>query len=553
MDLARPVEDLVAAVARSRSLSAATILAFTALCLLPGFATTPMLDGAEPGFVVAARGMWATGDYATIRLQTGSSDLIWAARGGYWLAAVASQLAGPDAPLLAYRLPSLLAGLLIPVLTWWAALGVVRNRGALLAGLFMAVSGALGLQARLAMPDTVLLAVLIIGAGALVRLWANPLAKKRANLAVLFWFAVGAGFLVRGPWAPGALVLTAGLLALERRGWIGQLKSVPGAVLMGTALALWAAVSGVTLLSGGFSYQPDLILARLGVPFAAEAPPGTYFLLLPLLIGPAVTFILVALPWVLDNLRRPAVVFALAWAGPPWLVAEFWPSKLPHLILPALPALAILGGVAIDRGGARIGGWISWFYSLGPLVWPPVIAVVFPVAFWALEGRVPVLGTIWLMAAAVAGPVAWFWLRQGRVGASATLAVISAMLIYWSFFGAFLPGLGGLRISERLEATAIQAVNCSPPNFSVAGYPEESPVFVIGPSVRFVDAAGAADFLAVDGCRVAAVERGQISSFRQRADDLGLDLADHARVVGLNLRKLRRAEMHVFTLDGISR
>lgn len=226
MDFANRLDDLIAVVARSRSLSAATILVFTVLCLLPGFATTPLMDGAEPGYVVAARAMSATGDYATIRLQTGSSDLIWAARGGYWLAAFASQLVGQDAPLWTYRLPSLLAGLAVPVLTWWAALVVVRNRGALLAGLLLAASSALGFQARLAMPDTVLLAVLILGAGALVRLWANPLGRNRARFAVLFWCAIAVGFLVCGPWAPGALLVTAGLLALDRGGWTRQLKSI---------------------------------------------------------------------------------------------------------------------------------------------------------------------------------------------------------------------------------------------------------------------------------------------------------------------------------------
>ncbi len=98
------------------------------------------------------------------------------------------------------------------------------------------------------------------------------------------------------------------------------------------------------------------------------------------------------------------------------------------------------------------------------------------------------LGTIWLMVAAVLGPVAWFWLRKGRVGPSAALAAVSAMLIYWNFFGAFLPGLGGLRISERVETATTQAVNCSSPTLSVAGYPEESAAFISGPSLRFVDA-----------------------------------------------------------------
>ena len=109
------------------------------------------------------------------------------------------------------------------------------------------------------MPDTVLLAVLILGAGALVRLWANPLGRNRARFAVLFWCAIAVGFLVCGPWAPGALLVTAGLLALDRGGWTRQLKSIPGAVLI---------AAGGGALGGGHRRQPSHRRFQL--------PAGTY-------------------------------------------------------------------------------------------------------------------------------------------------------------------------------------------------------------------------------------------------------------------------------------
>ena len=40
--------------------------------------------------------------------------------------------------------------------------------------------------------------------------------------------------------------------------------------------------------------------------------------------------------------KEPAIRFLLAWAGGWWLVCEAVPTKLPHYVLPAYPALAIL-------------------------------------------------------------------------------------------------------------------------------------------------------------------------------------------------------------------
>ena len=37
--------------------------------------------------------------------------------------------------------------------------------------------------------------------------------------------------------------------------------------------------------------------------------------------------------------------FLLAWAGAWWLVVEAVPTKLPHYVLPAYPALAILAAL----------------------------------------------------------------------------------------------------------------------------------------------------------------------------------------------------------------
>jgi hypothetical protein len=77
-------------------------------------------------------------------------------------------------------------------------------------------------------------------------------------------------------------------------------------------------------------------------------------------------------------------------------------------------------------------------------------------------------------------------------------------------------------------------------------------VFALGRGTRLVDAWAAADFLNSAGCRVAAVDRSQIGSFRQRADDLGLPVLDIAQIAGFNPRKMRFVELHLFLVEGAS-
>jgi hypothetical protein len=91
---------------------------------------------------------------------------------------------------------------------------------------------------------------------------------------------------------------------------------------------------------------------------------------------------------------------------------------------------------------------------------------------------------------------------------------------------------------------------CPTPSFAGAGYPEESLVLALGPETRIVDPWSAADFLNSAGCRIAVVDTSQISSFRQRAEDLGLGLLDRGRVTGFNLRKMRAVDLHLFTAGG---
>ena len=541
------VREIVDWLAMSPAASLAAILIVALVCFLPGFMSIAPLDGDEPGYAVAAREMVDTGDYASIRLQT--ENTIWRPRGAYWIQALVVTLAGGSPPLWVQRLPSLAAAVAAAMLTWWTALAFGRPRAALLAGLFIAASGLVGLEARLATADAILLAATTLSCGALARLWLNREAEHTGLLAGLFWIGLGVAILAKGAVAPAMALAAAIILSLERLefAWLRRLRASTGVVLLFLIVSPWLIAVALTLLQGPSDGPSADFLDRLGVSFALKAPPGSYLLLLPLLAGPCATFIFIALPWIWTEYRRPIVFFALAWAGPLWIAAELVQTKQPQNVLPAIPAIAMVAAAAIDAGAGRIGGRISWFYSLGPLLWPPLVAIVMPVVFYALEGSIPVAATLAFAVAAVLGPITWVWLRRGDAVGAAALSVVTVIFIYAGFFGAFVPGLSGIRIGERVAATAAKSVPCFGPAYAAAGYPEESIVLALGARTRIVDPWAAADFLSTSGCRVAAIDASQVSSFRQRADDLGISVVDHGHVAGFNLRKMRTVDVHLFT------
>ncbi len=546
-DFAEAVEAAVGRLAGSRAASAAVILIVALACFLPGFGTLPPFDGDEPSYAVGAREMVASGNLAVAQVQT--DMLPWRPHGAQWLEVAAVSLAGPDAPIWVYRIPSLMGGVATALLTWWAAMAFQRPRAALLAGLLVAGSGVLGLQARLAAPDALLVATTTLTAGALARIWRPEQGKAPSELLTLvFWASIGAGCLLKGGVAPAMAAMALLVLSVERGSfaWLWRLRPATGVVVLIAFAVPW--LLSVAALAVADTSGPDIaFLTRIGVPFALEAPAGTYTLLAPLLAGPAMTFIFLAIPWISENLRRQDVLFALAWGAPLWLAEELFPEKLPQYVLPAIPAIAWIAGAAIDAGVTRIRGKISVFYSAGPLVWPPTIVVVVPIAFLLIEGWFPVVAFLAFAVAAVLGPLAWFWLRRGKAVAAAAMSMVTVVFIYLGFFGVVVPDLSVLRVSERIVATATSDLSCSDPMFAAAGFPEESLVFVAGPDTLLTDGFGAADFLDEPGCRVAAVDTTQISSFRQRADDLGVEPVEQGRVLGFNLRKMRRVDVHLFS------
>src|SRR6516162_4889000 len=155
--------------------AAAFLMVCGLLLFLPGFFNIPPIDRDEARFAQATRQMVESGDFVDIRFQ----DEVRYKKpvGIYWMQATAVETASAlglpraQARIWLYRVPSLIGALGAMLLTYWTALTFASRRGALLAGLIMASSVLLGVEARLAKTDAMLLFATVAAMGALARIY----------------------------------------------------------------------------------------------------------------------------------------------------------------------------------------------------------------------------------------------------------------------------------------------------------------------------------------------------------------------------------------------
>src|ERR1700687_5685835 len=164
------------------------LIVFSLIAFLPGFFQIPPVDRDEARFAQATKQMLESGQYVDIRFQ----DEVRYKKpvGIYWLQAAAvkaGETVGiPQArtTIWLYRLPSLIGAIGAVLLTYWTALAFVARRTALLAALMMASSVLLGVEARLAKTDAVLLLTSVAAMGAMARIY---LTTRRTPGAEIGW------------------------------------------------------------------------------------------------------------------------------------------------------------------------------------------------------------------------------------------------------------------------------------------------------------------------------------------------------------------------------
>ena len=526
---------------------ALALLAIVALVsFLPGFFQIPPVDRDEARFAQATKQMIETGDYVDIRFQ--EETRYKKPIGIYWLQAAtvrAAEAVGiPQARtrIALYRIPSLAGALGAVLATYWAAMAFVSRRAALLAGIMMATSILLGVEARLAKTDAVLLLTCVTALGAMARAYLaeqgdRPSSLPATAIAAIFWAAIALGILIKGPMILMFVGFCAAALAVVDRSarWLLRLKPLIGVPIAIAIVMPW--LVAIMIRSGGTFFTDslggDMVAKVTGGQESHGLPPGFYLVVFWLTFLPGALLAGLAAPAVWRARAEPGCRLLLAWIVPAWIVFELVPTKLPHYVLPLYPAVAILIAGAVASGSLSRNLWL-----VRGTVWWFVLMMMVALLLIALEIAVGHKLDLWTWTFAAAAVIfsLFAWLLYESDGAETSLARAAAASVMLSVaaYAATLPSLRQLFPSVGL-AKYMHSAGCAAPEAVTAGFHEPSLVFLAGTGTVHGQGSTAADFLFGGACRFAFVESRQERAFVQRAEEIGLRYAQGPRIEGFSI------------------
>ncbi len=529
------------------------LLTLLALAMfLPGFWLVPPLDRDEPRFAQASKQMLETGDYVDIRYQ--DSTRYKKPVGIYWLQVASAKITGhgADAPIWVYRLPSLIGAVLAVLLTFWTARAFTGPPVAFVAAAFVAMAIVVGVEARLAKADAVLLASIVAAQGALARCWLSVRVKQSWALVFVFWTALAVSIVIKGP--VGVMVVGLTILALvvftRRARWLLSLRPVPGALYLLALVLPWFIAIGVAT-DGGF-YAEAIgrdMLGKVGQGQEGHgAPPGVHLAAMFGTFWPMAALMLPAAGPVFRDRRTAVVQFCLAWAVPSWIVFELVATKLPHYTMPLLPALAILTAYGVARSAdvspRRVLVWIAALL-LGLV---PIGLLIASIAAPLYLGAAPSPAGVVLCA--FAAPLGFFaarhLVRSRDLIGTVPRAGATALLIYVAVWGFVFPALSPIWISSRLTQAVAEVSQCADPEVMSVGFNEPSFVFLNGTATRLAAPDAAVPWMQGEGCRILAIDAPYEAAFLERAAQDGVAVSLGGRVAGVNINGGRTLDIGLY-------
>ena len=539
------------------------ILTLVAAALyVPGLSSLPPLDRDESRFIQATRQMLESGDFIRIRFQ----DEMRAKKpaGVYWLQAAAVRaLSHPlSTQVWPYRLPGALAAWAAVLMTFAFGKGLLGTRPAFIGALLLASATILISEAHQAKTDAVLLACVVAAQGALGRMYVSSRAielgrgpieqgqSQPPDLAetMTFWLAQGVGILIKGPIVPVISLLTIlALVIADKSGrWLLRLRPITGFILATAIAAPWfVAVSHAT--DGAFvgsAIKSDLLPKLLGAQESHGGFPGLYLVLGIVLMWPGSLVIGPALMSVWGQRKRLVYRFLLAWAVPTWLMFEMVPTKLPHYVLPAFPAIMLLVGARVCEGfekDSTLGR--SLFAGLWGLIGFALAAaaIMLPVYYGAgLDLSLLPISVGIVLATVLAASLVF----MGRYEMAVFAALLTSLVTWPPILIRVAPVLDRLWVSHNV-AQLVDTLAVRGPIAS-AGFGEPSLVFLLGTQTKLTDGTGAATFLAAHKDSVVVIAAVENQAFLTQAGSLGLNPKPLGEVHGLNYSRGKPVDLTVY-------
>ncbi|MGY4608810.1 4-amino-4-deoxy-L-arabinose transferase-like glycosyltransferase [Bradyrhizobium sp. USDA 4474] len=419
----------------------------------------------------------------------------------------------------------------------------------------MSASVLLGVEARLAKTDAMLLFCVTAAMGAMARAY---LSWQRAedethppwSWPAIFWTALAVGILIKGPLILMFAGLTIVALAIQDRdsSWLWRLRPVWGLMWMLVLVLPWFIA---IFWRAGDAFFADSVggdmLSKLSAQESHGAPPGVYLALFWITFWPGAPLAAMAAPAVWRARREPGAQFLLAWLIPSWIVFEAVLTKLPHYVLPLYPAIAILTAGALERN-VLSRSWLArgsaWWFLI-----PAGGSIIAVVGAVMLTRQPAFVAWPFIAASLIFGLFAWWLFDTNRAERSLLNALVAALMLAVVVYGIVLPSLTPLFPSIEI-ARALRNVTCVGPRAASAGYAEPSLVFLTGTQTLLTDGSGAADFLRQGSCRFALIEQRSERSFVQRAEAIGLRYKVGARIEGYNFSQGRAISISIFRSEG---
>lgn len=534
-----------------------------AVLYLPGLGALPATDRDEGRFMQASRQMIETGDLVRIRYMHEARNKKPA--GIHWLqvASVGTLSTAASPERWPYRLPSALGALAAVLLLFAAGERLFDRKTGFLAAALLASSLMLVWEAHIAKTDAVLLATVMAAQFALVRMFT----ADRDGTATpgwapyLMWGALGVGILIKGPITPLVTGLTAiGMWVFGQwRNLWRQARPLIGVPLMLVIAAPWFVA--IILADPTFVQESaghDFFKKLISFQETHGGPPGYYLLASLATFAPGSLFMGIAIWWGWKQRREREIALCLLWLIPFWVILEIVPTKLPHYILPAYPALALIVARAVlaveegllpwaQRRWARI-GYAAW----GAMIVAFAIACVALVIWAGRPGWLYVLPMVAAGVAAIIVRYAW----RGETRRALLTASFTAPLLLTTLFHFVLPGADAIWPSRR-AAEAVAKLYPDPktrPPLIATGYREPSLVFHLGTSTTFADPPAIVDQLKSRGDPwLALVEERQRGAFEKTAKDSGLAFAVAASWRAFNYSQGRRVTLTLYAPPGADR
>jgi 4-amino-4-deoxy-L-arabinose transferase-like glycosyltransferase len=423
------------------------------------------------------------------------------------------------------------------------------------------VSLILGVEARMAKIDAVLLAVVLAAQAALARIYLGASSGREARIgwaAATFWLALGAGLMLKGPIIVLVVVGTILLLTItERRvGWLRQLRPAWGLPLMLAVVLPWFIAIGIA--SNGAFFAAAVghnLLGKVAVGQQSHgAPPGYYLAAFPLTFWPGSLFAVFAAAFVWAKRREPAVRFCLCWIAPTWIVFEAILTKLPHYVLPIYPAIACLAAAGLrapDR--ERAPRWTVYLARAFAGIWLAIgiaLACLLPVATWALEGHVDPVGVLTAVAMVLLLTMTLILRRHGRPIGAVACAGAAALILYTSAYAYQLPNMQTVWMSPRIAEAVARAKPCAATTLATVPYAEPSLVFLLGTGTKLTDVRGAAEHLLRNpACGLALVGAQERSPFLSLMAAAKVETREIDRISGINYSNGKRLDLILYAVS----